>query len=129
MIRRSAVLALFCVAGLAGCAADAVITAQGSAALDAYEGRGLSRAQVILMAKRAALVDAQRNLLEEYAGTFLNSETEVRNFVAEHDYVISRSGGLIKGVRRAAEQLTPDNTAIIVHVTTRRSDLEAALRR
>ena len=79
-------LALFCllfVVALTGCSGKQTITATGTAALDAYKGRDISRAQAILLAKRAALIDAQRNLLEEYAGTFLETRSEVKDFVAE----------------------------------------------
>ena len=129
MKRTIALLGLVCVAGLVGCASDPVVRATGTAALDAYRGRDISRAQAILLAKRAALMDAQRNLLEEYAGTFLQSESEVKDFVAQHDHIISRSAGLIKCVHKKSERLSPDNTAIIVTVEARESDIRAALKK
>jgi len=129
MKRNLALLGLLLAAALAGCASSRTVTATGTAALDVYKGRDISRAQAILLAKRAALVDAQRNLLEEYAGTFLQSESEVKDFVAQNDRIISRSGGLIKGVHRVSERLSPDNTAIIVTVRALESDIEAAVKK
>ncbi len=121
-------LALLAAVAVTGCASK-TLTATGTAALDAYKGRDISRAQAILLAKRAALIDAQRNLLEEYAGTFLRSESEVKDFVAQHDRIISRSGGLIKGVHRVSEHLTPDNSAIVVTVRALESDVKAAIKK
>ena len=129
MKKYLALFGLLLAVSLTGCASNKLITATGTAALDAYKGRNLSRAQMILMAKRAALVDAQRNMLEEYAGTFLSTQTEIKNFVAQNDHIISKSGGFIKGVHKVSEQLTPDNTAIIVRVQARESDIDAALKR
>ena len=129
MKRNLALFGLLLTVALAGCAGNEIITATGTAALDAYKGRDLSRAQAILLAKRAALIDAQRNLLEEYAGTFLETRSEVKDFVAQNDHIISRSGGLIKGVHRVSERLSPDNSAIIVTVRALESDIEAALKK
>ena len=129
MKRNFALFGLLLVVALAGCASDPIVTATGAAALDAYKGRDISRAQAILLAKRAALIDAQRNLLEEYAGTFLTSESEVRDFVAQNDRIVSRTGGLIKGVHRVSDRLSPDQTAWIVTVRARESDIKAALKK
>jgi hypothetical protein len=126
--KHVAILCLLLAGSAAGCTSQP-IRATGAAAVDAYESETLSRAQKILLAKRGAMVDAQRNLIEEYAGTFLSSETEVRDFVARHDRVISRSGGLLRGVRKVDEQWTPDNAAVVVTVESTLADLEAVLKR
>ncbi len=126
-MRKVIALTVFLALSVAGCASREVVTATGTAVLDAYRDTGLSFAQKVLMAKRAALVDAQRNLLEEYAGTFLSTQTEIRNFVAQNDHIISKSAGLIKGVHRVSEQFTPDQTAVTVRVQALKSDIEAAL--
>lgn len=127
MKRNLALFGLLLAVALSGCASNEIIRATGTAALDAYKGRNLTRGQIIPLAKRAALVDAQRNLLEEYAGTFLTSETEIKDFVAKYDRIISRTGGLIKGAHPVDERLSPDNTAYIVTVRARKSDIKAAL--
>ena len=120
---------LLLLASLTGCASNEILRATGTGALDAYKGRNLTRGQIIPLAKRAAMIDAQRNLLEAYAGTFLESQTEVKNYVAENDRIISRSGGLIKGVHLLSEQLAPDQSAVIVTVQAYSDDLRAALKK
>jgi hypothetical protein len=122
-------MGLFLLTLLTGCAANERLRATGTGSLDAYGDRGLTRGQIIPLAKRAAMIDAQRNLLEAYAGTFLDSQTEVRNFVTENDRVISQSGGLIRGVHLISEQLAPDNSAVIVTVEAWSKDIKASLKR
>ena len=125
MKKYLALFGLLLAVSLTGCAR--IIRAQGTAALDAYAGRNLTRGQIVPLARRAALVDAQRNLLEEYAGTFLTSETEIKDFVAKHDRIITQSRGLIKGVHAVSALLSPDNTAYIVTVEALESDIKVAL--
>lgn len=128
MRKHFATLALLAAVALAGCSSE-IIRATGIAPLDAYENRNLSVMQKVQLAKRAALIDAQRNLLEEYAGTFLSSQTEVKNFVAENDYIITSSKGLIRGVHRGSDGLTPDQRAVVVEVWARKSEFEAELKK
>lgn len=52
-----------------------------------------------LMAERAALVDAYRNLGEKVQGLRIDSETYVRDFVAESDQIRTDLDAWIKGVR------------------------------
>ena len=52
-----------------------------------------------LMAERAALVDAYRNLAETVKGIRISGQTYVRDFVAESDYVQSSLDTFIKGAR------------------------------
>lgn len=56
--------------------------------------------QARLMAERAAVVVAQRNLLEIIKGVRVNSETKVENFMTDYDVVYSRVDGLVKGARQ-----------------------------
>jgi hypothetical protein len=120
---------LLLLASLTGCASNEILRATGTGSLDAYKGRGLTEGQIVPLAKRAAMIDAQRNLLEAYAGTFLDSQTEIKNFVAENDRIISRSRGLIKGVHLQSEILTPNQTAVIVTVQAYSDDIKAALKK
>ena len=60
-------------------------------------------AQARLMAERAAVVVAQRNLLETVQGVTINSETRVENFMTDYDIIYSRVDGIVKG----AEQTGP----------------------
>ena len=52
-----------------------------------------------LMAQRAALVDAYRNLAETVKGIRITGQTYVRDFVAESDYVQTSLDTFIKGAR------------------------------
>lgn len=62
-----------------------------------------NRSQARLMAERAAVVVAQRNLLETVRGVTINSETRVENFMTDYDVIYSR----VDGVVRNAEQVGP----------------------
>ena len=50
-----------------------------------------------ILARRAAIVDAQRNLLERINGVQIDSETFMENFTISSDVVRSQVSGLIKG--------------------------------
>lgn len=52
-----------------------------------------------LMAERAALVDAYRNLAETVKGIRISGQTYVRDFVAESDYVQTSLDTFVKGAR------------------------------
>jgi hypothetical protein len=98
----------------AGCAGNPMVTGRGEAPLDAYPGK--PRGQAVALAKRSALLLAQRDLLERYAGSMLDSESEIKNFVAETDRILTRSGGLIKGTTIRRTGLSPDQTLYVVEV-------------
>ncbi len=57
-------------------------------------------AQARVMAERAAVVVAQRNLLEIIKGVRVDSDTRVQNFVTDYDVVYSRVDGVVKGARQ-----------------------------
>jgi len=57
-------------------------------------------AQARLMAERAAVVVAQRNLLEIVKGVRVDSDTRVQNFMTDYDVVYSRVSGVVKGARQ-----------------------------
>ncbi len=50
-----------------------------------------------ILARRAAIVDAQRNLLERINGVQIDSETFMEDFIISSDVVRSQVSGLIKG--------------------------------
>jgi hypothetical protein len=62
----------------------------------------------ILMAHRAAKVDALRNLSERIYGLQLNSGTTVRNFVVASDTVQTRLAVQIQGAREVDSQVLED---------------------
>ena len=72
-------------------------------------------AQARLMAERAAVVVAQRNLLETLQGVRVDSETRVENFMTDYDVIYTR----VEGIVRNARQVGParyDSLAGIVEV-------------
>jgi hypothetical protein len=68
------------------------------------------------MAKRGAIVIAQRNLLEIISGLRITGQTIVRDFVTESDVVMSRIDGVIKGAQMVGEAVVTKNS---VKVTMR----------
>ncbi|HWR43377.1 LPP20 family lipoprotein [Sporomusa sp.] len=69
-----------------------------------------SPAQARLMARRAAIVDAQRNLLESVEGVKVTAETTVQNFETTNDTVKTQVSGIVKGARIVNEHQLADGT-------------------
>ncbi len=69
-----------------------------------------SPAQARLMARRAAIVDAQRNLLEAIEGVKVTAETTVQNFETTNDTVKTQVTGIVKGAKIVNEQQLADGT-------------------
>lgn len=86
------------------------ITADGYGVLPT--GIPIGRAKI--MARRAAIVDAQRNLVETIQGTAIDSETIVNNFILTDDVVKTKVSGLIKGATVVDEELLEDNMYRVV---------------
>lgn len=86
------------------------ITADGYGVLPT--GIPIGRAKI--MARRAAIVDAQRNLVETIQGTAVDSETTVNNFILTDDVVKTKVSGLIKGATVIDEELLEDNMYRVV---------------
>ena len=63
----------------------------------------VSEAQARLMARRAAIADAQRNLAEQIAGVQVDSETTVQNLQIASDVVKTRVSALLKGAKIISE--------------------------
>jgi hypothetical protein len=74
-----------------------MVRARGTGVLDPGAA---NQAQARLMAERAAVVVAQRNLLEITKGVRVDSDTRVENFMTDYDVVYSRIDGLVKGARQ-----------------------------
>ena len=67
-----------------------------------------------IMARRAAIVDAQRNLAEQINGVQVDAETTVENFVISSDLVKTKVSALIKGAMVVEEQMMPDGAYRVV---------------
>ena len=66
------------------------------------------------MARRAAIVDAQRNLAEQVNGVQVDAETTVENFVINSDIVKTKVSALIKGAIVVEEHAMPDGSYRVV---------------
>lgn len=69
-----------------------------------------SPAQARLMARRAAIVDAQRNLLETVEGVKVDAESTVQNYETTNDVVKTQLSGMIRGAKIVDEQPLADGT-------------------
>ncbi|MBQ6743398.1 MAG: LPP20 family lipoprotein [Acidaminococcaceae bacterium] len=67
-----------------------------------------------VLARRAAVVDAQRNLAEIINGVQIDSETILENLSVSSDLVRSKVSGLIQGARIIDEGLNPDGSYFVV---------------
>ncbi len=68
-----------------------------------------------LMAARAAQIDAQRKLLERIMGVRINSQSLVRDFVAEYDEIRAEARGLVIGAEEVNRYF--HHNELIVEVT------------
>jgi len=73
------------------------VRATGTGVVD---GSNPNAAQARLMAERAAVVVAQRNLLELVEGVRVDSETRVENFMTDYDVISTRVEGMVRGARQ-----------------------------
>ncbi len=74
-----------------------VVRARGSGVIDPGDP---NPARARLMAERAAVVVAQRNLLEIIKGVRVDSDTKVENFVTRYDVIYSHVEGVVRGARQ-----------------------------
>lgn len=72
-------------------------------------------AQKRLMARRAAKVDALRNLTETIYGLQIDSQTTVRDFVTQSDLIRSRVSAVIQGAQEIDYRELPDGTAEVYY--------------
>lgn len=99
----------FLIAGAAALILSLGFTLDGLAQMDS---------QTKLMTRRAAKVDALRNLLEIVYGLQIDARTTVRDFVTESDVVRSRLRAAIQGARETDYRVQADGTAeVTVEVT------------
>lgn len=66
-----------------------------------------------ILARRAAIVDAQRNLVEMIKGVQIDSETVLENLSVTSDIVRSKVSGLVQGARIIDEGLNPDGSYFV----------------
>lgn len=80
------------------------MTAVGYGALPA--GMPVGRAK--MLARRAAIVDAQRNLVEIIKGTAVDAATTVENYLVTSDIVKTKVNGMVTGAMVIAEKMDAD---------------------
>lgn len=90
---------------------DQYIEAEGSSIIDTM--RFKNRAQARLMARRGAVVDAQRNLLEIINGVEVQGTTTVENLSTTSDLVETRVKGLVKGARIVGQPVIEDGAITV----------------
>ena len=71
---------------------------------------GVYGARANLLARRAAVVDAQRNLAEFIQGTQIDAETTLYNYMTENDTVKTRVSALIQGATIVEEEAMSDGS-------------------
>lgn len=82
------------------------------------DGDAYTEAQRRLMAKRAAKVDALRNLTETIYGVRIDSHTVVKDFVAQSDVIRARLDAVIRGAQEVGYFEHADGTAeVTVEIT------------
>ncbi len=69
---------------------------------------GTSGAHARVLAKRAAIADAYRQLLEMTQGVQVDAETTVEMMMTTSDIVRTKVSGVIKGAKIVSENITPD---------------------
>ena len=78
--------------------------------IGAPPGDPVNAAQARAMAKRAAVVVAQRNLLETLKGVRVDSETVVENFIVSSDRIRTAVQGIIRGATEMKTQYMSDGS-------------------
>jgi hypothetical protein len=77
---------------------------------------GKPRTQARLLARRGAIMDAQRNLLEIVAGVRVSAEAMMRDFEVTSDIVRTRVEGIIKGAQVVSEQDLGDSYRVTMRI-------------
>lgn len=84
----------------------------------AFEVMAQSEGQIRLLTRRAAKVDALRNLLEVIYGLQIDARTTVRDFVTQADVIRARISATVQGAREIDYRVAADGTAeVTVEVT------------
>ncbi|MCL5023427.1 MAG: LPP20 family lipoprotein [Nitrospirae bacterium] len=71
---------------------------------------GMTYTEKTLMAKRAAKMDALRNLAEQVKGVRISSDSYVRDFVTQSDEMRARLHTFVQGARVVSERQMPDGS-------------------
>ncbi|NPA80595.1 MAG: hypothetical protein GXO29_06075 [Thermotogae bacterium] len=100
-----------------------VVLARGYGFMDPKRPKGQAR----LLAERAAVVDARRNLLEILKGVHITSETVVEDYMTTNDLIVQRVEGIVKGARVVGKPKYYDDGRVEVMVEVRLDTLAKEL--
>ncbi len=92
-----------------------ILSAKGFGTVDIK--KTVSNFQAKMMAKRAASLDAQRQLAELTKGVQISSGTSVEDFEVTKDIIATRVKGLIKGAFILTESIKPEENTFVAEVT------------
>lgn len=99
------------------------IRAKGYGFVDPNKPKG----QAKLLAERAAVVDARRNLLEIVKGVHITSETVVEEYMVSSDVVLHRVEGIVKNAKIIGKPKYYDDGRVEVWVEMKIDDIARAL--
>jgi hypothetical protein len=92
-----------------------ILSAKGFGTVDIE--KTISNFQAKMLAKRAASLDAQRQLAEILKGVQLSAGTSVEDFEVTKDIIATRVKGLIKGAFILNESVKPEEGTFVAEVT------------
>jgi hypothetical protein len=92
-----------------------ILSAKGFGTVDIT--KTVSNFQAKMMAKRAASLDAQRQLAEISKGVQISAGTSVEDFEVTKDIIATRVKGLIKGAFILTESVKPEDNTFVAEVT------------
>jgi hypothetical protein len=114
MTRTLAVLLLAIIVSPAALADDTgLLVAQGFGTADGERFKG---ARAKMLARRAAITDGRRNLLETVEGVRITSGTTVKDFVVEKDEIGTRVKGMLRGSFVISEKVYEDSGSWVAEV-------------
>jgi len=112
---------------LAGCAGGQVLTGTGHADKKPYLDRGVNQAAASELARRDAALQAQDQLVREYAGRFLPTQTEIDRYASLVNKKVSVTYGLLRGVTVTRVEERPDGSSCTVEVQAALKELTESL--
>jgi hypothetical protein len=92
-----------------------ILSAKGFGTVDIE--KTVNNFQAKMMAKRAASLDAQRQLAELTKGVQISAGTSVEDFEVTKDIIATRVKGLIKGAFILKELVKPEDDTFVAEVT------------
>ena len=92
-----------------------VLSAKGFGTVDI--SKTSSNFQAKMMARRAAELDAQRQLAETTKGLQISAGTTVEDFEVTSDIIATRVKGLLKGAFVVKESIKPEDDTFVAEVT------------